>query len=226
MASELTSCHYNRVWGATNLRNLALKNVKLTFTKATVYALAAMTLCILIAATLLPPVGAPEYFLSLEQGLSSPVAVRKLRLAHQGLTELPNKIMEFPNLETLTLLDNKLTNLPDWFPQNSSIVTLELSGNQFQSFPPQLTKMGNLEELYIARNSIEELPSSIGNIKLLQALDLGHNKLRDVPDNISELGTLRYLNLRGNPLPPSVREKIRKLLPNTRIDFGDPSDNR
>lgn len=76
-----------------------------------------------------------------------------------------------------------------------------------------------LEDVELGDCLISRLPPTIRKLKSLEFLDLRNNKLTDVPDEMSQLISLKVLRVGGNPLTPIVLERIRKLLPNTRIDF-------
>ena len=63
------------------------------------------------------------------------------------------------------------------------------------------------------------LPAEIEKLDKLTYLYLSKNQLTSLPAEIGKLDKLIYLQLIGNPIPKAEQEKIKKLLPNCRIDF-------
>jgi Leucine-rich repeat (LRR) protein len=186
----------------------------LWFTGIAIIAVAILTLPLI-----LPHIGVGTYR-SIGDALRSPSSVTHLALVSQRLTEVPAEVRQLTNLRYLFLAGNSIKELPQWLPENSKIVEIGLSGNRFTTFPRELLQMTNLEDLHLGGNSIAELPDDIGRLASLRGLDLRNNDLTTIPEGISKLLQLRLIHLEGNRLPASVNEQLRKLLPNTEIDFG------
>jgi hypothetical protein len=90
---------------------------------------------VLVWTTLLtPPVGAPQYYTSIEQALCSPESVRKLALIKRGLSSIPEGVRQLPNLEDLILSENEISTLPIWFPENKKLVCFGLVRIIFRHF--------------------------------------------------------------------------------------------
>jgi Leucine-rich repeat (LRR) protein len=123
------------------------------------------------------------------------------------------------NFKWLGLDDIKLTSLPDWIENLTNLGKLVLGENQLTTLPGWIGNLTNLEELYLFNNELESLPDSIGNLKNLWMLDLAYNKLTSLPKSIGKLKELNRLSLVKNPMSDEEKERIRKLLPNTRIYF-------
>lgn len=99
-----------------------------------------------------------------------------------------------------------------------SVCGLDISN----SGPLQLLDMRILSGLVILKargNYIEEVPKWIGELKELRQLDLSDNKLKALPGEIAALQKLEVLDLRGNPLPQSEVDKVKKLLPNAVVNY-------
>ena len=80
--------------------------------------------------------------------------------------------------------------------------------------------------LGLGGNTLNKLPAEIGELKNLTDLDLGSifthettNQLKELPDEIRQLKKLKSLYLIGNPIPKVEITKIKRLLPNCKIDF-------
>jgi Leucine-rich repeat (LRR) protein len=147
----------------------------------TLSALALLVVALTGVGLLLPPVGADRYCHSLDEALRSPQSVDKLALTVQGLTKVPDKVRDLPNLSWLELSGNKIHNLPDWLTHNGKIVRISLMGNAISVFPNELTEMVNLVDLNLAYNSIGELPADICSLWKLRFLNLNGNRLDAVP---------------------------------------------
>jgi len=79
----------------------------------------------------------------------------------------------------------------------------------------------NLRKLDLDRNQLNELPKGIGKLKKLKELNLEYNNLKELPKEIEYLKDLERLFLKGNPIEkvPEEIDKIKKLLPDTEIEF-------
>ncbi|KAK6190964.1 hypothetical protein SNE40_002720 [Patella caerulea] len=147
---------------------------------------------------------------------------KTLRIIDKQVTELDENLLEFNNLEDLTLSANfiKTVNSRNLPP---SIQILELCANQIQDLsslcikpPPCLNHLG------LGYNKISYIGDYItgDNWPCLLSLDLSNNNLSDLLDVVRKLGTLpklRNLVLQGNPLAfiPGYRgyivDSLRKL---------------
>jgi len=63
------------------------------------------------------------------------------------------------------------------------------------------------------------LPDSICELKELKDLNLRNNPISKLPDCIANLKKLSYLDLRFTKISRAEEDKIRELLPKTRIQF-------
>ena len=74
-----------------------------------------------------------------------------IRLAINGgeLTEFPDTILRFKNLDFLSLHHNQLTTLPPEIRHFVKLRKLYLSINQLNALPPEVTKLKNLTTMYL-----------------------------------------------------------------------------
>jgi Leucine-rich repeat (LRR) protein len=145
-----------------------------------------------------------------------------LNLEINQLTTLPSEIGELKNLQSLNLSSNQFTTLPVQIEELKNLRSLSLHSNQnldFIAVSIKLKGLKKLESLDLGFNQLTTLPTQIGELKNLQSLDLYYNQLTTLPTQIGELKNLRYLDLENNPIPKEEQEKIRKLLPNCKIQF-------
>jgi Leucine-rich repeat (LRR) protein len=177
--------------------------------------------CVLIgmfAVLLLPPVGASRFKFSISAAMESPQSVTRLALMNTELDKFPDEIKQFPNLEVLRLTGNKAAEVPDWIGREQKLKDLRLKQFKLDPFPEALTQLVTLDDVELGDCLISNLPPTIGKLQALEFLDLRNNKLTDVPDEISQLTSLKVLRVGGNPLKPAVLERIRKLLPNSKVE--------
>ncbi|MGE8792255.1 leucine-rich repeat domain-containing protein, partial [Leptospira kirschneri] len=80
-------------------------------------------------------------------------------------------------------------------------------------------QLQNLQKLDLKGNRLTTVPKEIGQLQNLQKLDLKGNRLTTLSDEIGQLKNLQKLYLIDNQLSLEEREKIRKLLPKSKIIF-------
>ncbi len=136
--------------------------------------------------TLLSPLALSQQkiFKKLEEACKTPNEVIVLDLGDKKLSQLPEEIRKFTNLQKILLYENQLRSLPEW------IGTFE-----------------RLQWIDVYSNQLTDLPQSLVNLKYLYYLDLGDNRLKTIPNIIFEMSSIRYLYLYGNRLkaiPPEI----------------------
>ncbi len=102
---------------------------------------------------------------------------------------------------------------------NSDITAVDLTGLQLENLPSNIFENVQLKILILRFNSLTILDLNIPKLTNLIKLDLRKNKISQLPNEIAELKNLQVLYLQGNPIPPKEQEKIKKLLPNCKIEF-------
>jgi len=143
-----------------------------------------------------------------------------LGLSDNELSELPAAIGELKNLAYLSLNGNKLSVLPKEIGDLKKLVSLNLKGNELSAFPNSIRGLKELTSLDLSENDLQFLPKEIGALKKLTSLSLRGNKLSMLPKEIGDLKKLKELDLSYNPLPPYEIEKIKKLLPDCKINHS------
>ena len=69
-------------------------------------------------------------FTSLDEVIAAPEQVQILNLSRQHLSEIPQLVLELPNLRELDLSSNLITKLPDSIGKLKQLTKLNLAGNQ------------------------------------------------------------------------------------------------
>ena len=122
--------------------------------------------------------------------------INELNLSHNDLIDIPD-VLEWPaSLSALDLSYNRLSDLP-----NSAVAptlqNLNISNNQFRTVPQCVCSFVSLTTLNISKNSrIQYLPFELGRLKNLLNLNLDGLKLKDPPKSacMTTADCIRYLN--------------------------------
>lgn len=95
--------------------------------------------------------------------------LRVLDLSSNGLTQLPQDLLQVCPLKKLILKNNLLTNssLPKCFKsaKSSGLRELNLSGNLLQHFPDAVLELKNLKYLYLGANKIKSISKDIWRLQ-------------------------------------------------------------
>jgi hypothetical protein len=181
-------------------------------------------------------VDAPEIvFYSLQDALNHRENAEELRIHRMG-DSLSPAIGLLTKVFFLGIYDSDLRYLPDEIT-NLHIGFLWLPNCRFQHIPPQICAFRGLGYLILDGNEIETIPNEFKNLKYISTLSLQNNKLESFPRELfvtdhcrllqldsnrlttfdftrADLPEINYLSLVGNPLPDSVKQRLKK-------EFGD-----
>ena len=126
------------------------------------------------------------------------------------LEYLPSKVCSFVALQRLWLSHNNLSELPVQMDQLVNLKELFLHHNSFKSIPTRLFQLTKLEILWISSNYIREIHPDISLLTKLRQLHLEHNKIKDYQEALNDLPSLEILYLNHNDLT-SLSNEIYKL---------------
>ncbi|MFN9799306.1 MAG: leucine-rich repeat domain-containing protein, partial [Bacteroidota bacterium] len=90
------------------------------------------------------------------------------------------------------------------------------------SIPPSLLQLTHLTSLDLGDNYIRTIPEEISQLQALRVLALWDNPINTYPQSLGELEKLEYLDLLHNQMNLITQERVRGLLPGTRIIFSPP----
>lgn len=138
---------------------------------------------------------AAKEYTSLADALKEPDKVIKLSLS--GIQTIPAEVAKLPNLQVLII--------------SGTQVDLKQVISMISALP--------IQELYVRESQLSVLPSEITKLSNLKQLDLSFNKYTSLPAEMSQLGKLQTLNLLENQFPDAEKDKVKKMLPNTKVLF-------
>jgi hypothetical protein len=105
-----------------------------------------------------------------------------LSLYYYGLTNLPETLKSFQDLEFLDLIGNKLEYLPEWIGNFKRLKYLNLLANHLESLPNSIGNLTHLEYFNLSFNQLTKLPQSIKNLTDLRTIYLWANKIENLLD--------------------------------------------
>lgn len=162
----------------------------------------------------------PTY--TLKQALKKdPLKVYKLKLKGEKLKELPTEIYQFKNLNALDISKNKLQEFPKQIKEFQFLQDLDISSNKIEIITKELGLLVHLKTFKANQNNIVSIPAEIRYLKKLHYMDLWGNDIGSLPYEISELSeTLKEIDMRVILMSKNEHDKIKSLLPNTKIRFS------
>jgi len=139
----------------------------------------------------------------------------------QSVLYLPDRFYDMKNLKTIIMdTQTKLVFLSPKIKNFKKLETLIIQKSNIKSLPKEIGELRNLKTLTIAwGGQLTEIPKEIGQLENLEHLDLWRNNLTTLPIEIKKLKKLKTLLLGENLFSPAERDRIKKLLPNCKIQF-------
>ena len=141
--------------------------------------------------------------------------------------------MKLSNLQSIDLSDNQLLSLPMGFKSLTKLNKLNLNKNKLVTFNAEFSQLINLEYLNLGNYKEEMVSIDSSNDESNESTDKQlhvefktiidytskGNQINTFSSEIKYLKKLKYFLLGGNPIPNEEQEKIKKLLPNCKIEF-------
>lgn len=180
---------------------------------------------------------------NLAEALKNPTFYKSARFTNAGLTEFPEQIFLFPNIEELDMSGNSLTALPARLTELKQLKELHVNKNKLTSLGSEITMCSKLEVLQIQNNPLESISKEIGKMASLREITIGeiakncviplelwsltnltkikitNAYLTEIPAAVSGLKQLNELCLANNAIS-EVPEGLYSLTKITYINFG------
>lgn len=140
-----------------------------------------------------------------------------LNIAGNALSELPEWLGDFKELQTLRANENRVVRLSETLGQLRKLNFLDLSNNELTEVPLSFSNLKGLKHLYLRDNRLNALADVWAGLTRAQVVVLSDNSLRSLPTSIGSLQSLFHLDVSDNELaelPPSCQglEHLRHLL--------------
>ena len=129
-----------------------------------------------------------NYFEKLSELTIKPMSqsLRILSMSKNLFKEIPNEILNLPNIEIIDLSFNQIMNFPNKV-NLPKLKELYLNDNRLQMVSGSASDLQNLEIFNLERNQITNIADSIFELKHLKYFDLSYNKLKHLSPQISKL---------------------------------------
>lgn len=137
--------------------------------------------------------------------------VREIDFSKNAIDTIDEAICLVPNLETLTLTQNKISTISN-LQGLTKLTYLNISANFLITCENLHTKIGNVKSLILSQNKISSL-QGFSKLYSLETLDISCNSITDTEEvkHIGELPCLENLILTGNTVATTVDYRIRAL---------------
>lgn len=127
--------------------------------------------------------------------------LEKLDLSSNSIVSIPKEIASLKKLNSLNLSDNPTIELTECFPNLSKLELkhLNISNCALVYLPYSVGQMKELTTLNVSNNALMDIPFYLGKLKKLEDLDLSANQLSSLDFTLYKMKNLKYLNLENNP---------------------------
>ena len=147
----------------------------------------------------------------------NPDSVYALKLSFKRLRQIPPKVFEMRNLESLDLGKNFIDTISPDIARLTRLKRLDLRRNRLRHIPAEVGNLTRLEYVNFSRNPILELPDAMSALANLKELVLWSTGVIEFPPSFVALdATLRLIDLRVCPLTWDNQQAIEELLPTPR----------
>lgn len=173
--------------------------------------------------------------------------IEEINLEQNEISFLPMEFGELTTLKKLSLEKNKLKSKalkPIWTLTN--LTDLDLESNDISKLPKTIKSLKNLKRLSIGKNPIKQLPIELSELVKLEQLGLVEipqlqwteafeimskipnlkrvgmpsNKFIIMPNGFEKLKQVELFWLNYNNFNQAERERIKQMLPNSKIEFN------
>lgn len=118
-----------------------------------------------------------------------------LDLSRQELVNIPLNLLNNSRLQTIKLSHNKITQLPDKICDLIFLKRLLVDNNLLRSLPQNIGKLTKLKVLDFHDNKIEEIPKEIGDCVSLKKVLAKNNNFTSIPASLGKLENLQIFDI-------------------------------
>jgi Leucine-rich repeat (LRR) protein len=143
----------------------------------------------------------------------------ELDLSNKNLSAIPDSVFSLTYLKYL-----KLGNSFTIYPPLSALGADKPSGsslNKISKIPSDIENLQQLRVFGICFNQLQSLPKEIVQLRKLDTLDISFNENLNMATELAtlkEMTWLKYLNIVATNADTATIDKLRRALPNTKID--------
>jgi Leucine-rich repeat (LRR) protein len=142
-----------------------------------------------------------QYSNGLSFDFSKMLALKKLKLDLNGLSEIPPSIYQLAQLEELDLSNNGITNISADIGALTNLRVLNIGRNKLTKLPAEIANCLELRTLNLSRNNdLKTLLSTLGNLTKLEELGVSYCGLSELPKAIEQCIHLKTLSANNNHL--------------------------
>lgn len=136
----------------------------------------------------------------LPEGINALKSLEIMIVDYNRLSVLPSTIGQLVNLKVISCQGNLLSSLPDEVCMLKHLRILKTSSNRIQSLSDKMNALEKLEVLELQMNKLCVITEKLADLKNMFRLDLSSNNITFLPDVLGGLKNLEYLNLSFNRL--------------------------
>jgi small GTP-binding protein len=126
--------------------------------------------------------------------------VTGISLDNIRLNSFPETLLEFNELEELSIYQSNLKKIPPEFSKMIKLRSLTLAGNDLKEIPDPVLKLNRLEFLNLKDCGIKHIPKNIDRLTQLNTLLLFNNSIENIPTSLSKCKSLKRLLLSNNQI--------------------------
>jgi Leucine-rich repeat (LRR) protein len=123
-----------------------------------------------------------------------------LDLSGFKLTDFPEVLKSFPEIQFLYLSNNRISHIPGWIEIFQYLEEIDLSYNRISSLSKNICKLYKLKIINLGNNCLNSLPNDLGNLPLLKKLSLNSNRIHTLPQSIVNLTNIEEFTASNNKL--------------------------
>lgn len=132
-----------------------------------------------------------------------------LEIKDSRMRFLPESIIELQNLEIFVISNCPLASIPPQINNIQSLYILVLKACGVESITGNFNREGKIYGINLSNNNLTEFDASVVDLSETNSLVLDGNQLVDVNISLKLAPALRHLFIKNNPLPDSVRARLK-----------------